>query len=256
MPPIIVDTFSSGTSQDTTVSNFFDIQWRRYSTKTSRLYDNESHYLTADNRNIESLILTEKLHAVEGLVVDAVDGGVGFRNHTIPPGFAHGAQWSEDLLFVQPETVCVDTNLTLDFSIIRGSNSSSEVSGLVLTDRGGFVNMNRTYPRLNLTDPQSSPDLWARAYKAAWLHNAYTAMYFNVTNPTNDTSGLKAWSYMNSDVGKTFALDDAQVSGIDGLNALTLSSDFGSYVQGISNGTGFNPWRITSNNYSIISKHN
>ena len=30
IPPIIMDIYSSGTGQNTTVSNFFDIQWRRY----------------------------------------------------------------------------------------------------------------------------------------------------------------------------------------------------------------------------------
>ena len=141
---------------------------------------------------------------MEGLVVDTINGGVGFRNHTIPPGFRYGATWEEDLLFIEPESVCVDTNVTIDYQITPAPNSSASVTNLVLTDRGGFVNLNHTYPEANLTDTQKNPDLWTRAYKGAWMTNAYTMLYYNITNPRNGTT--KSFSYVDSILGKTFPL--------------------------------------------------
>lgn len=219
------------------------------------MYDNGSRFLVADNRNMESMVLTDTLRPVEGLVVDTVQGGVGFRNHTLPVGFVHGARWEEDLLFVEPETVCVDTNLTVDFTIVRNSNLSSSLTDFRLTDRGGFANLNHTYPRLDLHDPQENPDLYTRAYKAAWLHNAYTALYFNVTTFSDEAKGIKAWSYVNSEIGKTFKLSDDKIYGLSGVSSLTLTLDFGGYIQGVpDNITNFNPFHISSSNYSDISK--
>jgi hypothetical protein len=255
VPDRIIETFSSGTDGSTTVSSYFDIQWRRYTTSRDRLYDNGSHFLVGDNRNMESLVLANALRPVEGLVVDMVQGGIGFRNHTLPLGFAHGARWEEDLLFVEPETVCVDTNLTVDFTIIRTSNSSSSMTDFRLTDRGGFVDLNHTYPHLDISDPQANANLYTRAYKAAWLHNAYTAVYFNVTSLTDEEKGTKAWAYVNSGMGSTFPLSTDKVSGLAGVSSLTLTSNFGDYIQGVfDNSTGFNPFGVTSANYSSISK--
>ena len=50
-----------------------------------------------------------------------VNGGIGFRNHTAPTGFSNGAEWVEDLTWVEPVTSCVDTNLT--FVISFGDDS-------------------------------------------------------------------------------------------------------------------------------------
>lgn len=69
-------------------------------------------------------------------------GGVGFRNHSAPPFQPFGSTWTEDVLFIQPVTQCVDTNLTLDFSISKNDSEGdySGISQMVLTERGGFVN--------------------------------------------------------------------------------------------------------------------
>jgi hypothetical protein len=36
---------------------------------------------------MQSLVINSEIQLVKGLVVDMVNGGVGFRNHTFPPGF-------------------------------------------------------------------------------------------------------------------------------------------------------------------------
>ena len=259
VPQITIDTYSSG-SVNSTVSNYFDIQWRRYSTHTDKILNDGQKYLIADSSNIEVLLLQNRVIVVEGLIVDMVDGGVGFRNHTVPVGFQHGTEWEEDILFVEPESACVDTNLTIDFSL-HDVNSTLFPGGTVsLTDRGGFFNLSKTYRPVNLTDPQGNPDMWGRAYTGAWLHNFYAALYFNVTNPANHSAGIGAFSYVNSEMNKTFQislgtiLDDLANVGLD---SITLSTVFGSFIQtnpDPSNPGAFNPWNIGSDNFSAISR--
>ena len=60
---------------------------------------------------VQYVLLNEKVEAVEGLIVDTRVGNasIGFRNHTFPQVQASGAQWTEDLLFLEPVTACVGT---------------------------------------------------------------------------------------------------------------------------------------------------
>jgi hypothetical protein len=101
LPGILVDIFSSGTSTNTTpstVSNSFDIRWRQLNTDQDELYQNGSTFFQGTYRQIETLIEDDVVKVVEGLVVDAKSGGLGFRNHTLPSGVGYGAVWGEDLL--------------------------------------------------------------------------------------------------------------------------------------------------------------
>jgi hypothetical protein len=260
IPDVILDTYSSGTNSNTTVSNYFDIQWRRYITTSSSFLNNGTTYLLGAFRNMQSLILNNATQPVEGLVVDTIRGAVGLRNHTVPRGFQYGVTWEEDLLFIEPETVCVDTNLTLDYTIVSANNTV--INGVVLTDRGGFVNLNQTYPEYDLSNPQSNPDLFGRAYKAAWLNNAYTALYYNVTDPTSQEAGTHAFSYLNSAINQTFTIPLTIPGSTTGFDSLVLSSTFGDYLtaslSGVANASNptqnVNPFNIGSLNFSDISK--
>lgn len=193
---------------------------------------------------------------------DTKAGGIGFRNHTVPEGLPHGATWSEDLLFIEPETVCVDTNLTLDFYIPETSLSSDMSETLVLTDHGGFANLDKHYPEYDRNDTQANPDLWGRAYKAAWMNNAWTMMYLNITRPNPG-----AFSYLDSQIGKRFPIGDGFTS--ISYDALKITENFGNYLNlpsGLSNGTilpqynngkdgpGWdNPFNVTRDNFTDIS---
>ena len=172
----------------------------------------------------------------------------------------------EDLLFIEPETVCVDTNLTLDFTIASSPNgTSSIVTGVVLTDRGGFININHTYPEPDLTNPQNNSDLYGRAYKAAWLSNSFTALYYNVTETNNKTTGAKAWSYVNSFLGKTFAIPSpGPGSGSSSAyDSLFMTTTFGDYLQldfasntsaPSDSGPSTNPFNVNSTLFDSIRK--
>jgi hypothetical protein len=258
VPSILIDTYSSGTS-NTTVSNYWDIQYRRTVTTASSLLNNGTAYLIGAYRNVQSLALNNATQAVEGLVVDTVRGGVGLRNHTAPLEFQYGATWTEDLLFIEPDTVCVDTNLTLDYKVTQYNDST--MSDVLLTDRGGFVNLNRTVPTYDRMSSQTNPDLYGRAYKAAWINNALTAAYLNVTDPTDASKGTKAFSYFNSELNKTFLMDaSSPILQLSDFDTLELSTTFGSYIPSsfsiTSNATlaaNMNPFGIGTSNFSVIS---
>ena len=256
VPQILLDAYSSGTERNSTVSNMFDIEYRQWASHSDLQANNGSAYLVGSLRQVQSMALNNRTEAIEGLVVDTVNGSLGFRNHTIPSTIQQSAQWSEDLLFAQPETVCVPLNLTLDFSI----TTNSSVTKLALTDRGGFAKLNQTYPEWDQSDAQANPDLWGRAYKAAWFTNVYGMLYWNITNPRDMETGRKPFSYLDSQLGKRFDLESDNKSST--YNALKISSDWGSIVGfgtggwslSDSSADSLNPFDLTRSNYSTISK--
>ncbi|KAL2019177.1 hypothetical protein VTK56DRAFT_10049 [Thermocarpiscus australiensis] len=231
IPPILRDIYSSGTRGiGTTVSNFFDIEWRQLTMGTDdEMYNNGSAYAVNMFRQLDSIVLGDSVRLLEGLVVDTLSGGIGFRNHTLPMPPARNVSWQEDLLFIEPTTACVDTNLTIDYteSEWNFTSSSSGPPDYRLTDRGGFVNLNHTYPYYDRSNPQANPDLWGRAYKAAMIHNFYAMVYFNVTNPANSITGAKAFQYLNSTLGKSFPL---AVDSLVNYRAASFTSRYGSYL--------------------------
>jgi len=177
-------------------------------------------------------------------------------------------KWSEELLFLEPETVCVDTNLTIDFTISAANRSVIEE--VVLTDRGGFTNINTTYPRIVFEDTQKDSELYRRAYRAAWLQNVYTMLYFNVTNPSDPKTKTSAFSYLNSHINKTFPLAPQSKTSVRGFGSLGISNSFGGYLinAGLSSSGQFggtvanssnplvdvNPFHVSTRNFSSISK--
>jgi hypothetical protein len=245
--------YTSGVGNDTTISNYFDIQYRRYAVMSDPDYNNGSSFLIDSFRSMGTKALDNTIEPVEGLVVDTVQGAIGFRNHTVPPGFPFGATWSEDLLFIEPETVCVDTNITVDYTIGYLVNYTTSIKDLVLTDRGGFSNISHELPQANLTNPQANPDLRNRAYVAAWLTNTYTMLLYNVTNPRNATSGEEPWSYLNTHVGKTFPLDRVIDSGF--YDALGMDDTFSSHLNlDVGNISSTNIFEITSDNFTTAGQ--
>lgn len=206
VPSNLTEMFQSGLKDmPPTMSSIFDIQWRSYAINLDEKKNNGSAFLVGNYKQVDNLLLRDGYMAVEGLIVDNKGGGIGFRNHTIPaPHLKYGGLWSEDLLFIEPSTKCVDTNITVDFTIPDYSYNSS-MSDVKLTDHGGFSKLNTTYPQYDRSDPQRNPDLYGRAFKAAYLHNAYTMLLLNVTNPR--TATMEPWSYMNSKEGKSFPVD-------------------------------------------------
>ncbi|CAI7641700.1 unnamed protein product [Penicillium pancosmium] len=210
-----IEAFQSGLStMQASVSSIFDIQSRYTVTSqtidSSDPIDNGTGYPISQLRLIQSLITDRGYQLVEGLVVDLQAGGVGFRNHTAPPWRHYGSEWSEDLLFIEPETKCIDVNLTIDYHIAESLEYGNEdYEDIVLTDRGGFSNLVREFSPLNWTTShsQDSPELSQRAFTAAWVNNVMSMVFMNVTNPRNyNESSENAFRYLDSHYGKRFPL--------------------------------------------------
>ncbi|KIX09482.1 uncharacterized protein Z518_00562 [Rhinocladiella mackenziei CBS 650.93] len=257
IPSDKIELFQSGLKEQMqTVSSFFDIQYRSHGKAQDPDVNNGSFYQTGSYRQLGTLVLDDKVEAVEGLVVDMINGSVAFRNHTLPANLALGATWSEDLLVMEPETHCVDTNLTIDFTI-SGLNGSlgGNIENIVLTDRGGFANIPHTFPEYDNSLPQIFVDLPNRAYQSAWLFNVLLAIYYNVTRPNPDK-----FAYLNSEVGKTFELPETTLLATDELAIATYDDVFSTFLandnSSFTSDDSFDPWpnpfNITSSNFTDI----
>lgn len=227
IPHVLREIFSSGTTHDTTVSNFFDIEWRQLSAASVEYYDNGTAQPVGQYRQLDSTILQDGYKVMEGLVVNSKNGGVGFRNHTLPTGLSRGGSWKEDLLWVEPEVSCVNTNITFDFEISTDFSDESSIRSLVITDRGGFADLDTDYDPPSPASSQADPELRTRAYTAAFLNNAYTMMFYNVTSPKDNSTDGPIFSYVDSEVGKTFSLNATQR---EQYVAFSLTSEFGSFL--------------------------
>ena len=152
--------FASGLNQASdTIAGIWDIEWRsyRYREDISEIpMNNGSRYLTGLYKVFQTTALNEEATAVEGLIVDPSNAGIGFRNHTLPPEFVTNASWSEDLLFTTPETACIPLNLTLDFTIGNKTDTSTPLSDLRITDRGGFVSIGQPHRQLERSPANDS----------------------------------------------------------------------------------------------------
>lgn len=182
IPQEVIEGFQSGRANfGDSVSSTFDIQWRSYvknvinDVAKGPAIDNDTVRTVGSYQPLASYVLTDDVIPVEGLVIDAVNGGIGFRNHSKPT--QRHSTWTEDLLFVVPETVCVDTNLTLEFSIpaLRSEEMLSGYGNVFkpsIKDLGGFVNLNKTYPAWSPKNNQDDVNLWYRAYRGEFPYGA------------------------------------------------------------------------------------
>ncbi|KAK5247498.1 hypothetical protein LTR40_011868, partial [Exophiala xenobiotica] len=198
-------------------------------------------------------------------------GGVGFRKHTVPAGLHYGAEWDEDILFIEPETVCVDMNMTIEVQIPEIVNTyNGSAPNAYLVDQGGWAKMNITNPYLDpwFEDMQTAllndgnPSLQGRAYRAGWVTNVQNMYFFNISKPnTNRTA------YLTSQVGQRFPINTTySVATKDELLFTSFASLFTGIPSGFDWGNGTlevyntsfgpqywnNPWNITSENYTDI----
>ncbi|KAH7176749.1 hypothetical protein EDB81DRAFT_752068 [Dactylonectria macrodidyma] len=224
---ILHDIYMSGTKNcGTTISNFFDIEWRQGTTYYDRELNDGVPSAGGAFRFLESFSLDDDIRAVEGVVVDKQSGGIGFRSHTLPIGHTKGVAWSKDLLFLQPD-----------------------VHEMALTDRGGFVNINTTDPRNDQRGGINAPDLRTRAYQAAWISNTLFMLFMTITDATNQTTGTKRFDRIDSKLNDTFELR-IPTTGETRFQNLQFGLDFGAYVWlgmlGEENTLCPNPWGINS----------
>ncbi|KAF7763937.1 hypothetical protein Agabi119p4_8474 [Agaricus bisporus var. burnettii] len=142
----------------------------------------------------QSLIQRNDAFAMEGLVVDMTPThpGIGFWNHTVP-AFAQGGTWSQEILWLEPLTVCVDTNLTVEYNLTSGPQYGP--SRFNITDRGGFSALPQPLP--SLAPNGQNVDLMAHAYLGAVLSNS---LALKALNGSVDTASKgKTYSFVPFD---------------------------------------------------------
>ena len=61
------------------------------------------------------------------------------------PTVERGGVWSHNMLWLEPVTSCVNTNLTIDYKFTNNAITTS-IDNYNLTDRGGLVNLTTEYP--------------------------------------------------------------------------------------------------------------
>jgi hypothetical protein len=100
-------------------------------------------------------------------------------------------------------------------------------------------------------------NLRERAYKAAWLNNFYTMMYFNITDP--DTSNI---TRVDAEQGSKFHIRSDETSRFAvGQDVIRSSMVFGQYLNldaplpgGNKSDPHTNPFNVTSEFFQFISK--
>lgn len=224
IPQNITEMFRSATD-GSTVASTLDVQYRSWVSYRNKYFDNNEPYVRGRFKHIELLLSQEQYVLVEGVIADTISGGIGYRNHSVPSGLQYGGEWEEDVLWIQPDIACVDTNLSLETVLGEPLRDSPQYGSLGLVDRGGFANLPTADPYVgwpNLT--YSAPDVQDRANRTAWLSNLLTSMVLNLT----DAGG---WQYgLNVSVGEHYNISRSNSNlGISphlGVNTLQISSDW------------------------------
>jgi hypothetical protein len=239
IPDAIADVFTSGT-KDTTIASPMDIQFRNWQLWSDWYVDNDKPKANAAFHPLQTFVLDNSIRLVEGLVVDAINGGICFRNHTVPTGLRLGAQWSEDLLCFEPETACTNTNLTLGFAL-SSQNFATAVNGYIRDD-GGFAGISPIppEPRWDVDGDAGwrkigpNPNLQDRAAKAAWWNNQFTAQVLNITTPQlGDVYRNQSIAYAAIAAASSVKIDQFNGDYLDAVDYYEMSetsAKFGTYA--------------------------
>lgn len=201
-----------------------DIQYRNFYEESNIYIDNAEINIRGMIQPLEIFLLDDQYRIIEGLVVNAIDGGIGFRNHTAPVGLELGAEWKEDLLWITPETACTSVNLTLHFSISKDHFYATDNG--YMTDDGGFANLDPSVPlpRWDGLNHEwqdvfgDTPDLQQRSYTLTWWNNQFTARVLNISS---------------SSVGKRYTNEFSNYAELASPSSITISEVNGWYLNSV-----------------------
>ncbi|KAI5839363.1 hypothetical protein DFP73DRAFT_634573 [Morchella snyderi] len=169
VPAPLTSRFGNTSYYGASVTSVFDIRYRSYIEVQSTDYNEhgDTGYHIGDVNLLSSLILGQGYKLIDGLIVDISRTGVGFRNHSIPDGEEfRGMPWDEVLLWIEPQTVCVANNVS-----IEKTTGADDQSVFKLVDQGGFGQLaGREEPQM-VADVAGLLDLGGRAWKGAYFFN-------------------------------------------------------------------------------------
>lgn len=190
IPQNITDMFRSATN-GSTVASSMDIQYRSWMPFRSEWFNDREPYVKGRFKHIDMLLSREQYTLAEGVIADTMSGGIGYRNHTVPTGLSYGGEWDEDILWIEPDITCVDNKLSLEVILDEPSSDEAQYRSLKLVDNGGIAHLPTANPYDNWPNITfSSPDVFERANRTAWLGNLLTSMILNLTDADGWTYGM------------------------------------------------------------------
>jgi hypothetical protein len=166
------------TERKSTIPSALDIHYRsfiNYNNQTEpsesedvRWFDEGRPRTQGRFRYLQSFVLNNKDEAIEGLIISTTDRpGIGFRNHTLPSDSTLGYTWSEELLWLEPETACTNLNITYEYTMPVPRDYKHETDSMPigrLVDRGGIVSLPTEYPLLEHEPTQDDVRLLSRSW--------------------------------------------------------------------------------------------
>ncbi|CAG9981057.1 unnamed protein product [Clonostachys byssicola] len=121
------------------VASALDIQYRSEMPFRNEYFDDNQPYVKGRFKPIDMLLSREAFVLAEGVIVDTITGGIGYRNHSVPIGLEYGGEWDEDILWIELDIACADNNLSLKITL--GDGKPDFVQSVSVLDRGGFANL-------------------------------------------------------------------------------------------------------------------
>lgn len=177
-----------------TIAGPFDVQYRDFSyivdrnpNKATGQFDMGEPITVGNYRSYGQNILSSDYQVIEGGVVDRINGGYGFLRHARPKDVKYRADWKADLLWMAPESACVDNNVSIVYKyayntkVFDAVDDSPTMSEASIRDYGGLKFMPEDYPFIDLNKSQEDPLLYDRAWKAAVLSNFNIYVSLNLT---------------------------------------------------------------------------
>lgn len=192
IPESLIQIFNYGnTGEGKSVSSIFDIHWRSPQIERNEMVNWDKPYLIGSSSLGKNIVAQDEDYVlVDGLVVDIKRGKIGFRNHTIPAPSDYGLTWTERLLFVEPRTECVNTNLSIEYTIAGYSDYDTIAENIALVAERGITGISSEIPSEEFPNPQSDPALFDRAHRAALLNNFFTMQWMNISNVSSSSSSV------------------------------------------------------------------
>jgi hypothetical protein len=138
IPKNITDIFRKGTD-GSTIASPLDIQYRSWKPFRNEYFNDDEPYIRGVFRHIESLLSREEYVLAEGIIADTISGGIDYRNHSLPIGLDRGGEWDEDILWIEPEIACADTNLSLEIILDEALITITQQRSLRLVDKGALI---------------------------------------------------------------------------------------------------------------------
>lgn len=235
----VTSKFTSPTGTQSSLN----MQYRQYSMQINPGVNNDQAMPVGILANLQSFILSNTTSAAEGIVIDMTNTpGIGMIQHTFPSN-GEGGGWFRDVLWLEPITQCIDTNLTIQYKI-SSDLTTPVANSTVLVDKGGLFNLTTKQPN-PYNDSISYIDLAHHAYTGAVWGNLAVLRAINITrNASNYGSTYLLKPSTTSKIGQFGFLPInylAQLaSGSTEYAAYVSTSYVQSYCQGYTPDSTFN----------------